>query len=239
MHDPIGSSIHVQRRLLSETGTTRVVTFGHSNSSHPLRRLAPWPPPSSSPFPSSEPSSHSMPICPKGEPVPWSFRAFFSGMAHLGTALCIILLGRFVATASLYLGRCTGKQRRVAWPRNKPGLRGRPSRILCPWLGKPKISLKQVSQPGSEPKYRDAIAPDWRERIERAAPPPGLTLNPVPHGPSRRRSDPRHRLWKRGRQAQLAGRLQDRWEAPAARPFFCKFTAAAGPSGTNTSKRFH
>jgi len=27
-------------------------------------------------------------------------------------------------------------------------------------------------------KYRDAIAPDWRERIERATPPPGLTLNP-------------------------------------------------------------
>ena len=26
--------------------------------------------------------------------------------------------------------------------------------------------------------YRDEIAPDWRERIERAAPPPGLTLNP-------------------------------------------------------------
>lgn len=26
--------------------------------------------------------------------------------------------------------------------------------------------------------YRDEIAPDWRERIERAAPPPGLTVNP-------------------------------------------------------------
>ncbi len=31
---------------------------------------------------------------------------------------------------------------------------------------------------GLGPKYRDAIAPDWRERIERATPPPGLTLNP-------------------------------------------------------------